>query len=215
MKDIIQRRQIKMSYTSEHIKQLREKTGAGFMDCKKALESSSGDIDRAVTFLREKGLASAGKKASRATNQGMIGSYVHGVGKIAVMVEVNCETDFVAKNEKFQALVKDIAMHVAASSPRYVRAEDVPAEIIESEKSIFRVQAQNSGKPAPVIEKIVDGKIAKFYDEVCLLNQQFIKNTDIKISDLVKEHIATIGENITIKRFVRWQLGEEETLKVQ
>lgn len=209
------RRQTNMSYTPEHIKQLREKTGAGFMDCKKALESTSGDIEKAVTFLREKGLASAGKKSARATNQGMVGSYIHGLGKIAVLVEVNCETDFVAKNEKFQALVKDIAMHVAASSPRYVRVEDVPADVIESEKSIYRVQAQSSGKPANVIEKIVDGKISKFYDEICLLNQPFIKNPDIKIADLVKEHIATIGENITVRRFIRWQLGEEETPKVQ
>jgi elongation factor Ts len=194
--------------SSELVKQLREKTGAGMMDCKKALVDSKGDLEKALVFLREKGLASAEKKSSRATKEGVVSSYIHGNGRIGVMIEVNCETDFVAKNEKFQSFVKDIAMHIAAMNPKYIKEEDVPAEVKASEIEIYKKQIEGSGKPANVIEKIVEGKFKKYCEEFCLLNQAYVKNPDLKIQDYVKENISVIGENISIKRFVRWQLGE-------
>ncbi len=194
--------------SSELVKQLREKTGAGMMDCKKALVDSKGDLEKALVFLREKGLASAEKKSSRATKEGVVSSYIHGNGRIGVMIEVNCETDFVAKNEKFQSFVKDIAMHIAAMNPKYIKEEDVPAEVKTSEIEIYKKQIEGSGKPANVIEKIVEGKFKKYCEEFCLLNQAYVKNPDLKIQDYVKENISVIGENISIKRFVRWQLGE-------
>lgn len=193
---------------SELVRELREKTGAGMMDCKKALVGSNGNIDKAIVFLREKGLASAEKKSARTTKEGLVSSYIHGNGKIGVMIEVNCETDFVARNEKFQQLVKDIAMHVAAMSPRYVREEEIPEEVKASEMDIYKKQTEGSGKPANVIEKIVEGRYKKFCEEVCLLSQSYVKEPDKKIQDYIKENISVIGENISVKRFVRWQLGE-------
>ena len=190
------------------VKELREKTGAGFMDCKKALLESGNDLDKAMTYLREKGLAAAAKKAGRAAHEGRVMSYIHGEGKIGVLVEVNCETDFVARTDEFQSLVKDIAMHIAAAGPRYLDKDGVPAEDLEKEKAIFRVQAEESGKKGPVVEKIVEGKIGKFYEEHCLVNQKFVKNPDLTIEALLKNAIATLGENMAIRRFVRFQVGE-------
>lgn len=197
-----------MSITADAVKELREQTGAGMMDCKKALTESQGDFGKALDILRQKGLASASKKASREASEGIIGSYIH-MGKIGVLVEVNCETDFVAKTDEFQELVKDIAMHIAASNPGSVRREDVPAEVIEKEKTIYA--SQITGKPPQVVEKIVEGKLEKFYSDTCLMDQVFVKDPDQKkkIKDLVIEKIAKLGENILIKRFVRFQLGEK------
>jgi elongation factor Ts len=189
------------------VKELREKTGAGFMECKKALAETGNDMDKAIQYLREKGIAGAAKKAGRAANEGRIHSYIHG-GKIGVMVEVNCETDFVAKTDEFQDFANNIAMHIAAASPRYLDKDAVPAEDLEKEKQIFRVQAETSGKKGPVIEKIVEGKINKFYEENCLLHQAYVREPDKNIQTLVKETIAKLGENIAIRRFVRFQLGE-------
>ncbi len=193
---------------SELVRDLREKTGAGMMDCKNALVASSGDISKAIVFLREKGLASAEKKSSRATKEGVVSSYIHGNGRIGVMIEVNCETDFVAKNEKFQQLVKDIAMHVAAMNPRYVREDEISEDVKKSEMEIYKKQTEGSGKPANVVEKIIEGRYKKFCEEFCLLNQQYVKSPDKSINDYIKENISVIGENISVKRFVRWQLGE-------
>jgi len=193
---------------SELVRDLREKTGAGMMDCKNALVASSGDINKAIVFLREKGLASAEKKSSRATKEGVVSSYIHGNGRIGVMIEVNCETDFVAKNEKFQQLVKDIAMHVAAMNPRYVREDEISEDVKKSEMEIYKKQTEGSGKPANVVEKIIEGRYKKFCEEFCLLNQQYVKSPDKSINDYIKENISVIGENISVKRFVRWQLGE-------
>lgn len=190
------------------VKELREKTGAGFMDCKKALAETGNDIEKAMTFLREKGLAAAAKKAGRAANEGRIQSYIHGEGKIGVLVEVNCETDFVARTDEFQNLVRDVAMHIAAAAPRYLDKNSVPEVDLEKEKGIFRVQAEESGKKGPVVEKIVEGKISKFYEENCLVHQKFVKNPDLTIESLLKNAIAKLGENMAIKRFVRFQLGE-------
>ena len=190
------------------VKELREKTGAGFMDCKKALAETGNDIEKAMTFLREKGLAAAAKKAGRAANEGRIQSYIHGEGKIGVLVEVNCETDFVARTDEFQNLVRDVAMHIAAAAPRYLDKNHVPEADLEKEKGIFRVQAEESGKKGPVVEKIVEGKIGKFYEENCLVHQKFVKNPDLTIEALIKNAIAKLGENMAIKRFVRFQLGE-------
>lgn len=194
--------------TATEIKELREKTGAGFLECKKALEESGDNVDKAISYLRERGLAAAHKKAGRAANEGRIHSYIHGAGKIGVLVEVNCETDFVAKTEEFVNLVHNIAMHVAAASPRYLDKTAVPAEELEKEREIFRAQAASSGKPAAVIEKIVDGKINKFYEETCLLHQAFVKEPDKSVETLVKEAIAKLGENIAIRRFTRYLVGE-------
>jgi elongation factor Ts len=188
------------------VKQLREKTNAGFMDCKRALEEAGGDFEKAETILRTKGIASAGKKASRATKEGIVAAYIHLQGKVGVLVEVNCETDFVAKNENFRDFVKDITLHIAAAHPQYVSRDEVPAKIIETERAIY--QAQVTGKPPHVVGKIVDGKLDKFFSTVCLMEQGFIKNPDQTVNDLVKSKIAELGENIVIRRFTRYLVGE-------
>lgn len=190
------------------VKELRERTGAGMMDCKKALTETNGDIEKAVDFLREKGLAAAAKKAGRIAAEGLVESYIHGGGRIGVLVEVNCETDFVAKTDGFRALVKDVAMQIAASNPAYVRREEVPGEVIEHEKEVLRVQASNEGKPANIVEKMIVGRLEKYYKEVCLMEQPFIKDPDKTVTQLINESIARIGENISIRRFARFQLGE-------
>jgi elongation factor Ts len=190
------------------VKELREKTGAGMMDCKQALTASSGDLVKAVEILRKKGLATAQKRAGRATSEGTIAAYIHMGGKLGVMVEVNSETDFVAKNEQFQEFAKNIAMHIAASNPLGIRAEDVPPEIVAKEREIYAAQAKETGKPEKVIEKIVEGKLKKFYEDSCLLNQAYVRNPDITVGDLLNDLIARIGENVSIKRFVRFQVGE-------
>jgi elongation factor Ts len=197
-----------MTITAEIVKQLREKTGCGMMDCKAALSQSMGDMEKAVEFLRKKGLATAAKKADRATGQGLVESYIHLGGKIGVLIEVNCETDFVARNIEFHSLVRDLAMQVAATNPAYLDRLAVPESVIKHEKEILREQAGTEGKPEPVIEKMVEGRLSKFYAEMCLLDQPFIKDSDKSISDLVKEHIAKFGENIVVKRFTRYQMGE-------
>jgi elongation factor Ts len=190
------------------VKQLREKTGAGMMDCKSALSEVGGDMEKAIEFLRKKGLATAQKRAGRAMTEGTIQSYIHMNAKLGVLVEVNCETDFVAKNDDFQGFAKNIAMHIAASNPLGIAPEDIPQEVIEKEKEIYRAQALDMGKPENVLDKIVDGKLKKFYQDNCLLNQSYVRNPDITIADLLNELIAKIGENISIKRFVRYQIGE-------
>jgi elongation factor Ts len=190
------------------VKELREKTGAGIMDCKKALAESGGNLDTAVDYLRQKGLAAAAKKADRVAADGAVGAYVHPGGKIGVLVEINCETDFVARTAEFQALLKDMAMQVAAANPRYVRREEVPAEELEKERSIYRQQAQEQRKPENVTEKIVEGKIERFYSEVCLLEQTFIKDPDRKVSDILNDAVARLKENIQVRRFARYHLGE-------
>ncbi|HAF03149.1 MAG TPA: translation elongation factor Ts [Spartobacteria bacterium] len=188
------------------VKKLREKTNAGMMDCKRALAETGGDLEKAETILRTKGIASASKKASRATREGIVASYIHLQGKVGVLVEVNCETDFVAKNENFRVFVKDITLHIAAAHPLYVSREDVPVKTMETERTIY--QAQVKDKPANVVNKIVDGKLDKFYSTVCLLEQGFIKNPDQTINDLVKAKIAELGENIVVRRFTRYLVGE-------
>ncbi len=195
--------------SAETVKNLREKTGAGMMECKKALVESAGDLEKAVDVLRQKGLASAAKKAGRSASEGMIGSYIH-MDKIGVLVEVNCETDFVARTDDFRELVKDIAMHIAAANPGYLNREDIPADVIEREKEIYRGQVEN--KPPQVVEKIIEGKLEKFYSDTCLLDQVFVKDTEQKkkISGLITEKVAKLGENILIRRFVRYQLGENQ-----
>ena len=194
--------------TAALVKELRERTGAGMMDCKKALAATEGDMDKAIDFLREKGLAAAAKKAGRIAAEGLVESYIHGGGRSGVLVEVNCETDFVAKTDAFKSLVKDIAMHIAAANPSYLRREEVPAAELEHEKMVLSEQARNEGKPEKIIEKMVTGRIEKYYKEVCLLEQPFVKDPDKTISDLITESIAKIGENIAIRRFTRYQLGE-------
>lgn len=188
------------------VKRLREKTNAGFMDCKRALVESAGDLEKAETILRTKGIATAAKKATRATKEGIVASYIHLQGKVGVLVEVNCETDFVARNENFREFVKDITLHIAAAHPLYVGRADVPGTLIEVEREIYKAQVQ--GKPAHVADKIVEGKLEKFYGTVCLLEQGFIKNPDVTISDLLNSKIAELGENIVIRRFVRYLVGE-------
>jgi elongation factor Ts len=195
-----------MDIDPQLVKKLREKTNAGFMDCKRALGEAGGDLEKAETILRTKGIASAGRKASRATKEGIVASYIHLQGKVGVLVEVNCETDFVAKNENFRDFVKDITLHVAAAHPQYVSRDQVPAKIVEAERSIY--QAQVTGKPPHVVDKIVDGKLDKFFSTVCLMEQGFIKNPDQTINDLVKSKIAELGENIVIRRFTRYLVGE-------
>ena len=194
--------------TAEMVKQLRERTGSGMMDCKKALSETNGDMEKAIEYLREKGLAAAAKKAGRIAAEGLVESYIHGNGRIGVLVEVNSETDFAARNEDFKAFVKDIAMQIAASKPEYTRREDVPQDVIEKEMEILKAQALNEGKPEKVIEKMVVGRIEKFYKEVCLLEQPWIKDPDKTINNLLTEKIATIGENINIRRFIRYERGE-------
>jgi elongation factor Ts len=193
------------------VKELRDKTGAGMMDCKKALAETGGDVQKAIDYLRQKGLAAAAKKADRVATDGAVGAYVHPGGKIGVLVEINCETDFVARTAEFQNLVKDIAMQVAAANPHYVRREEVLPQHIEREKAIYRQQALETGKPEKVVDKIVDGKIDRFYSEVCLLEQAFIKDPDKKVGDVVNDAIARLGENIQVRRFSRYHLGEAVT----
>jgi len=194
--------------TVDMIKELRERTGAGIMDCKKALTEANGDMEKAIQYLREKGLASAAKKAGRVTSEGMVDSYIHGEGRIGVLVEINTESDFAAKNEEFKRFVKDIAMQIAAANPQYVSREDVPPEVIEKEKEILRTQALNEGKPENIVDKIVEGRLEKFYKEVCLLEQPWIRDPEKTIKDLLTEKIALLGENITIRRFARFERGE-------
>ena len=186
----------------------RERTGAGMMDCKKALSATDGDLEKAIDFLREKGLAAAAKKAGRVAAEGLVEAYIHGGGRIGVLVEVNCETDFVAKTDAFKELVKDIAMHIAATNPSYLKREEVPTAELEHEQAVLAEQARNEGKPEKIIEKMVAGRIEKYYKEVCLMEQPFVKDPDKTISDLITESIAKIGENISIRRFTRYQLGE-------
>jgi elongation factor Ts len=197
-----------MTITAEMVKQLREKTGAGMMDCKAALVEAGGDLDRAVEGLRKKGLASAAKRAGRATKDGVIGHYIHMGGKVGVLAEVNCETDFVARTEDFQTLAKEIAMHIAAADPKFVKREDIPADVLEQEREIYRAQFAASGKPANVIEKIVDGKLDSYYAQVCLLDQPSVRDPNVTIKQMVAGAAAKTGENITISRFVRFKLGE-------
>ena len=189
------------------VKELRDMTMAPMGDCKKALEEAGGNIEEAVVVLRKRGMASAAKKAARSTNEGAIGTYIHAGGKIGVLLELNCESDFVARTEDFSDLMKDIAMHIAASDPRYVKPEDVTPQDMEREKEIYRAQAAATGKPAPVIEKIVEGKMAKFYEEVCLLEQPFIKEQSISIKELIAQKVGKLGENITVRRFARFKVG--------
>ncbi|HLE08560.1 MAG TPA: translation elongation factor Ts [Thermodesulfobacteriota bacterium] len=197
-----------MEISAQKVKELREKTGAGVMDCKKALSESKGDFEKAVVYLRIKGLAAAKKKEMRQTKEGLVTSYIHAGGKVGVLVEVNCETDFVARNDAFLDLTKGVAMHIAAMSPLYVKREDVPVDIIEKERDIYREGARSSGKPDGVIEKIVEGKLEKFFKEVCLFEQAFVKNPDITVGGLVTETIARVGENIQVGRFARFKVGE-------
>lgn len=193
--------------TAGQVKQLRDATGAGMMECKAALTEAKGNLDDATTILRKRGLAQATKKAGRSTNEGMIGHYIHMGGKIGVLVEVNCESDFVARTEDFQSLVKEIAMHIAAASPQYVRREQVPADVLERERSIYREQVKD--KPAQVIEKIVEGKLNSFYEQVCLLDQPSIRDPKVTVGQLVTQAVAKMGENIAVPRFVRFKLGEQ------
>ena len=190
------------------VKELRDKTGSGMMDCKEALKQCDGDIDKSLDYLRKKGLATAAKRAGRSLSEGQVGAYIHTGGKIGVMVEVNCETDFVAKNEDFLEFVKNISMHIAATNPVSVRQEDVSEDVISKEKDIYRAQALEMGKPEKIVDKIAEGKLSKFFKENCLLNQQYVRDPDLTVQDLLNEMIAKIGENITIKRFVRYTVGE-------
>ncbi len=199
-----------MAVSMELIKELREKTGVGIMDCKKALNECGGDLDKAVDYLRKKGIATAKKRGGRSTSQGQVQAYIHAGGKIGVLVEVNCETDFTGKTEDFSAFVKDIAMQIAATNPVAIDRERIPSELLEREKEIYATQAKEMGKPEKVIEKIVEGKMKKFYSEACLLEQAFVKNPDITVQDYLNELIAKTGENIVIRRFVRFQLGEAD-----
>lgn len=194
--------------SAQMVKDIRDTTGAPFIDCKKALEETKGNIDKAIEILRVKGLAKVSKKTGRETPEGIITSYIHGGGKIGVMVEVNCETDFVARNEEFQNFTKEVAMQIAAASPTYVNPEDVPEDVLAKEKEIMKAQVIESGKPENIADKIVEGKISKFYEDNCLINQIYIRDAKKKISDLLNELIAKVGENIRIRRFVRYQLGE-------
>lgn len=193
------------------VRELRERTGAGMMDCKKALSEVAGDLDKALVYLREKGLAAAAKRAGRTAADGTVASYIHAGGKIGVLIEVNCETDFVARTDDFQSLVKELAMQIAAANPRYVRREDVPADVVEQERSIYAAQAANSGKPAQVIEKMVVGKVEKFFADVCLLEQPFIKDPDKQVGRLISDAVSKLGENVVVRRFSRFQLGEQSS----
>ena len=197
-----------MAISAQAVKQLKELTNCGMMDCKKALSATDGDLEKAIDFLREKGLAAAAKKAGRVAAEGLVEAYIHGGGRIGVLVEVNCETDFVAKTDAFKELVKDIAMHIAATNPSYLKREEVPTAELEHEQAVLAEQARNEGKPEKIIEKMVAGRIEKYYKEVCLMEQPFVKDPDKTISDLITESIAKIGENISIRRFTRYQLGE-------
>jgi elongation factor Ts len=196
-----------MSISAEHVKELREKTGVGFMECKSALQEANGDIEAAVVILRKRGLASAAKKSGRQTKDGLIGTYVHN-GKIGVMVEVNCESDFVARNADFQTLVKDIAMQIAASDPKFIRKEDVTEDVLAGEREIYKEQAKSTGKPENVLDKIVEGRVTKYFEEACLLEQPFVKEPAVTVRDHIAAYIQKIGENIQVRRFVRYKLGE-------
>lgn len=198
-----------MNVTSEQVKDLRHRTGCGMMDCKKTLEETNGDAEKAADLLRKKGLAKAAAKSGRTTCEGIIDSYVHTNNKLGVILEVNCETDFVARNEEFKSLVRDIALQITASNPKYIQREEVPQEALEHEKDILKSQTKTDGKPPQIVEKIIDGKLDKFYQDICLLEQLFIKDPSKKIEELIKENIAKFGENIIIKRFIRYQLGEK------
>jgi elongation factor Ts len=198
-----------MAVSADLVKELRQRTGIGMMECKKALEESDGDIDKAITILRKKGHARAKDKMSREASEGAVGSYIHLNGKIGVLVEVNCESDFVARNDEFQVLVKNIAMHIAASSPQYVSSEEVPPEVLEEEKDIIREQFKDSNKPPEIIDKIVQGKMGKFYQEACLLDQPYIKDDKMSVKDLITSFIAKFGENILVRRFARFELGKD------
>lgn len=197
-----------MSITAAQVNDLRKATGAGLMDCKKALQETDGDQEKAVDYLRKKGLAAASKKSGRVASEGSVGSYIHAGGKIGVLLEVNCETDFVAKNDNFQNFVKDVAMHIAAASPMYVRREEVASDVLEREKEIYRSKARESGKPDNIIEKIIEGQVNKFYSDICLLEQPYVKDPDKTVQTYLNETIATIGENMSIRRFARFVLGE-------
>ncbi len=198
-----------MSISAALVKELREKTGVGMMDCKNALSETSGDVEAAVVLLRKKGIADASRRAGRKTSEGLVGSYIHGGGKIGVLVEVNCESDFVARNDVFQQFVKELCLQVCSENPRYVSIEDVPEEVLATEREIYMDQAKSSGKPEKVLEKIVEGKLRKFYETVCLLEQPFIREPKTKVKDLLKETIAKLGENMAISRFTRFRVGEE------
>jgi len=197
-----------MEISIESVKDLRQRTGAGVIDCKTALQEAKGNMEVAIDYLRRKGLATAAKKAGRIATDGLVSSYIHAGGKMGVLVEINCETDFVAKTEDFQTFVKNIAMHIAAANPQYIRREEIPEEVLERERAIYRTQALEAGKPQKVIDKIVEGKIERFYSEVCLLEQTYVRDGDLTVKELLDAIIAKIGENITIRRFVRFQLGE-------
>jgi elongation factor Ts len=197
-----------MEISIELVKDLRQRTGAGVIDCKVALQEAQGNMEAAIDYLRRKGLATAAKKAGRIATDGLVSSYIHAGGKMGVLVEINCETDFVAKTEDFQTFVKNIAMHIAAANPQYIRREEIPEEALERERAIYRTQAQDSGKPQKVIDKIIEGKMERFYSEVCLLEQTYVRDSDLTIKELLDAMIAKIGENITIRRFARFQLGE-------
>jgi elongation factor Ts len=204
-----------VNITAAQVKELRDKTNAPMMDCKNALTEAKGDIEAAIVVLRKKGVATAAKKATRTTSEGSVSSYIHAGGKIGVLVEVNCESDFVARTDDFKQLVHDVAMHIAATDPRFVRKEDVTPEAFEKEKEIYRAQAAATGKPAPVIEKIVEGKMGKFYEEVCLLEQPFIKDQTVTVHQLIATVIGKLGENISVKRFARFKVGDvNETVAV-
>ncbi|HET9087990.1 MAG TPA: translation elongation factor Ts [Acidobacteriaceae bacterium] len=190
------------------VKELREKTGAPMMDCRNALTEAKGNMEEAVVVLRKRGMASAAKKASRTASEGAVGTYIHAGGKIGVLIEINCESDFVARTEDFQELLKDVAMHIAATDPRYIRKEDVTAADMEREKEIYRAQAMQTGKPAPVVEKIVEGKMSKFYEEVCLLEQPFIKEQSVTIGQLIGQKVGKLGENLMVRRFARFKVGD-------
>ena len=198
-----------MNISATQVKELREKTGAPMMDCKNALTESKGDMEQAVVWLRKKGVATAAKKASRTTSEGSVASYIHAGGKIGVLVEVNCESDFVARTEDFQGLLHDLAMHIAASDPKYIRKEDVTAEDFEREKDIYRAQAATPGKPPAVVEKLVEGKMSKFYEEVCLYEQPFIKEQNMSVAKLIASKIGKLGENISVRRFARFKVGDQ------
>jgi elongation factor Ts len=199
---------MEVTISAQQVKELREATGAGVLECRKALQQAGGDFDKAVALLREKGLAAAAKKAGREARDGIVELYSHGGGRVGVMVEVNCETDFVARTEQFRKFAHDLALHIAASSPRYLDVADVPAEELENERSIARNRALQEGKPEKIVDKIVEGRLEKFYQEVCLMRQPFVKDESLTVSDLLKQTISTIGENVIIRRFARWQLGE-------
>ena len=196
------------NFTAQDVKTLRERTGAGMMDCKKAMVETDGDMEKAVELLREKGLAAAAKKAGRIAAEGIVDSYIHMGGRIGVLVEVNCETDFVAKTDAFRDLVHDIALQIAAANPQYVKPEDVPAEVLDAEKEILRAQALNEGKPEKIVDRMVEGRIKKYYEDNCLMNQKFVKDPDTTISQMITEKTLTIGEKISVRRFVRFEMGE-------